>query len=266
MFIDSELGVVDALAPGSANEGTLEKLVAAAESQLAQLVRDYNPAGFACSFSAEDVVLLDLIHRRGLPVRVITLDTGRLPEETHKLIEAVRLRYGRPIRVMYPDAERLEAFTAAEGSNAFYRSAELRQQCCRLRKVEPLERALAGCRAWITGLRREQAVTRQTLAVLHWDETYELMKCNPLAAWTEADVWAYVRRRELPYNELYDRGYRSIGCAPCTRAVHPGEDARSGRWWWESPAQKECGLHVGPDGRLVRASRSAPAFTEQAVK
>jgi len=236
------------------SDAALDARVAPAVEQLTALVREYAPVGFACSFSAEDIVLLDLVHRHALPVRVFTLDTGRLPEETHRLIDAVRERYALPIRVMYPDADRLESFVAAQGTNAFYRSAEARQQCCRLRKIEPLTRALSGCRAWFTGLRREQSVTREELEALHWDESYRLMKCNPLAAWTEANVWDYVRREALPYNALYDRGYRSIGCAPCTRAVQPGEDARAGRWWWEAPEHKECGLHVGPDGRLVRSA------------
>jgi len=232
----------------------IDALVAHAVEQLTNLVRDYAPVAFACSFSAEDIVLLDLVHRHSLPVRIVTLDTGRLPEETHRLMESVRSRYGVLIQAMVPDAVALENFTTAYGTNAFYTSTELRQQCCLVRKIEPLIRALSGCCAWFTGLRREQSVTREELQDLHWDESYQRMKCNPLAAWTEADVWTYVRREDLPYNALYDQGYRSIGCAPCTRAVHPGEGARAGRWWWEVPEKKECGLHVGPDGRLVRAA------------
>jgi phosphoadenosine phosphosulfate reductase len=215
------------------------------------VAHEHAPAVFASSFGAEDMVLLDLIARYRLAIEVFTLDTGRLPEETHYLIEVARLRYHLPIRVLHPDAQRLERFTFAQGENAFYRSIELRRRCCEIRKIEPLRLALAGKRAWITGLRRGQGLTRAGIEPLHWDESNGLMKANPLVDWNEGEVWAYLRYREVPYNALHDRGYPSIGCAPCTRAVPVGADARSGRWWWEAPESKECGLHVGSDGKLA---------------
>ncbi len=244
----------------------LDRRLSDAIACLTDVVTRHSPTAFATSFSAEDMVVLDLIAELGSPVSVFTLDTGRLPEETHALMERVRVHYGRPVRILHPDAERLEAFTREEGSNAFYRSAELRRQCCEIRKVEPLRRALQGCRSWITGLRREQAVTRTALQALERDETHGLMKCNPLVDWSEQEVWAYIRARGVPYNPLHDRGYSSIGCAPCTRAVTVGEDARSGRWWWERPEHTECGLHCDADGRLgARATSHALESTPETV-
>jgi phosphoadenosine phosphosulfate reductase len=235
----------------------LDARIAAAANLLARVALEHSPVAFASSFGAEDMVVLDLIAEQRLPIEVFTLDTGRLPEETHALIDVARRRYGLTVRAVYPDAERLEHFTREEGSNAFYRSVELRQQCCEIRKLEPLLRVLAGKRAWVTGLRREQAVTRSALVALHRDPSHGLMKCNPLADWSERDVWAYIRSRDVPYNALHDRGYPSIGCAPCTRAVAAGDDVRSGRWWWERPQTKECGLHLNDDGRLVRRADTA---------
>jgi len=206
----------------------------------------HTPAAFASSFGAEDMVLLDLIARLALDVEVFTLDTGRLHEETLDLIERSRERYRLPIRVMTPEAAPLESFVAENGVNAFYRSIELRKQCCEIRKMQPLRRALAGKAIWITGLRREQSVTRTAVPVVEIDAANGgIVKVNPLATWTEAQAWAYVRERKVPYNLLHDQNYPSIGCAPCTRAVAPGEDIRAGRWWWENPDTKECGLHKG---------------------
>jgi phosphoadenosine phosphosulfate reductase len=242
----------------------LELHIADARERLRAAVDAHAPATFASSLGAEDMVILDLLHRLALDVEVFTLDTGRLPEETHALLAEARQRYARPIRVLYPDATALEAFVAEHGSNAFYQSIALRQRCCELRKLEPLRRALQGKRLWITGLRREQSLTRAAVAVLAQDSTNGLLKLNPLADWTSADVWAYVERFDVPTNALHRRGYPSIGCAPCTRAVAPGEDERAGRWWWERPESRECGLHMDPQGRLVRARpatelpRSAP--------
>lgn len=239
----------------------LDRHITSAASLLTRVVLEHSPVVFASSFSVEDMVVLDLIAEQQLPIEVFTLDTGRLPEETHALIDTVRAHYDLPVRLVYPDAERLEHFTRAQGVNAFYRGIELRKRCCEIRKVEPLRRALAGKRAWVTGLRREQAATRTDLATLHRDDANGLMKCNPLADWSEQDVWTYVRSRDVPYNALHDRGYRSIGCTPCTRAVAAGEDARSGRWWWEAPETKECGLHVSADGKLGRRKHVEPADT-----
>ncbi|HEY7761200.1 MAG TPA: phosphoadenylyl-sulfate reductase [Burkholderiales bacterium] len=230
-----------------------DERIATVAGRLQDAVTAFAPAGFASSFGAEDMVLLDLLQRLALKVEVFTLDTGRLPEETHALFTAARIRYGVPIRVLHPDAAEVEDFVAAHGSNAFYDGIELRKRCCEIRKTRPLRRALQGKRLWITGLRREQSLTRAEVPVLAHDDVHGLMKLNPLADWSDAEVWAYLRRFDVPVNALHARGFPSIGCAPCTRAVQPGEDPRSGRWWWEQPATRECGLHMDPQGRLVRA-------------
>jgi phosphoadenosine phosphosulfate reductase len=230
------------------------------------LLRDvaarHAPAVFASSFGAEDMVVIDLIATHALPIRVFTLDTGRLPDETHALIDRVRARYGLPIDVYTPDARLLQRFVRDHGVNAFYRSVDLRTACCGVRKSEPLTRALVAKGAWITGLRREQSVTRADVAVEEFDRAHGLPKYNPLADWTGDDVWNYLRAHDVPYNALHDRGYPSIGCAPCTRAVEPGEDVRAGRWWWEAPEHKECGLHRRPIPIVaVDAAGSAAALT-----
>ena len=199
------------------------------------------------SFQAEGMVLLDMAVRLDRDVRVFTIDTGRLPEETYALMERVRERYGIAVGVYYPDGEEVSRYVSREGVNAFYRSAPLRLRCCDLRKTRPLQRALSGLEAWVTGLRRDQAETRTEIPTVQIDPRRPgLVKLNPLARWHERDVWEYIRRHEVPYNTLYDRGFRSIGCAPCTRACAPGEDARAGRWWWEENVPKECGIHWGP--------------------
>lgn len=213
------------------------------------------PAVFTTSLGAEDMVLLDLIARHGVPAEVVTLDTGRLHEETYRLFETARRLI--PIRALYPDAQALERFVESEGVNAFHRSIELRKQCCAIRKLEPLRRALAGKGLWITGLRRAQSVTRADLPQLEHDAAHGLMKLNPLVDWTADDVRDYVARFDVPVNALHAQGFPSIGCAPCTRAVAPGEDERAGRWWWEQSDTRECGLHMTPDGRLVRAVGAA---------
>jgi phosphoadenosine phosphosulfate reductase len=226
-------------------------LAHSAVALLRRITDDHAPAALASSFSAEDMVLLDLIARHDLDIEVFTLDTGRLPEETHRVIAEARCRYGRPIRVLFPDTAAVEAYVAASGPNGFYDSVASRQRCCAIRKVEPLGRALAGKRAWITGQRREQSAIRRDLAVSEWDSERGLAKFNPLAEWTSAEVWAYVRAHDVPYNALHDRGYPSIGCAPCTRAVAPGQDPRAGRWWWEHADTKECGLHTVAARRVL---------------
>ncbi len=217
--------------------------VAEAVGVLRGISARHAPAVFASSFGAEDMVVIDLIARHALPIRVFTLDTGRLPDETHALIDRARVRYGLPIDVYAPDTRLLQAFVRENGVNAFYDSVELRKGCCAVRKAEPLRRALVAKGAWITGLRRAQSVTRAAVGIEEFDAVHELPKFNPLADWSDDDVWHYLRTRGVPYNTLHDRGYRSIGCAPCTRAVEPGEDIRAGRWWWEAPAHKECGIH-----------------------
>ncbi|HYL33566.1 MAG TPA: phosphoadenylyl-sulfate reductase [Stellaceae bacterium] len=212
-------------------------------SLLRMIAETHAPAALAASLGAEDMVLIDLLARHRLPIEVFTLDTGRLPEETHSLIHATRQRYRIPITVITPDAADIERYVAANGPNAFYDSQALRLECCFLRKVKPLRRAIAGKQAWITGQRRAQSVTRRDLAVQEWDAEHGLPKFNPLADWSDDSVWAYIRQHSVPYNALHDRGYPSIGCAPCTRAIAPGEDQRAGRWWWESAEHRECGLH-----------------------
>jgi len=211
-------------------------------SYLKKIEATQSPTAFACSFGAEDMVLLDAIARNAKTIEIFTLDTGRLPEETQTLLEAARDKYPTAIRTYFPEASAVEAWVAQNGPNAFYKSIAQRKQCCEIRKIEPLSRALAGKKSWITGLRREQSQARQTLELEAWDDANSLTKINPLVDWTNDEVWAYIRQHDVPYNALHDRGYPSIGCAPCTRAVQPGEDIRAGRWWWES-SSKECGLH-----------------------
>jgi len=205
----------------------------------------------ASSFGVEDVALIDMLSRLEPPTKIITLDTGRLPEETYEVMEQIRERYHVAIDSYFPNREAVEQLERERGFYSFRKSIDERKFCCHVRKVEPLGRALAGLDAWITGLRREQAATRTGVEVVEIDAAHgSILKLNPLAHWTEEQVWAYTRERKVPYNALHDRGYPSIGCAPCTRAIKPGEDIRAGRWWWENPTTKECGLHVGPgDGK-----------------
>jgi len=199
----------------------------------------------SCSFGAEDVVLLDMIARAGLTIKAFVLDTGRLHEETYDVMERCRQRYGIVFKVYTPQTEPLQKLLKEKGPRSFLESVENRKECCEIRKVEPLKRALYGKWAWITGLRRAQAVTRLNLQKVEIDEAHgRILKLSPLAEWTEEQVWDYIRANEVPYNALHDRGFPSIGCAPCTRAIQPGEDVRAGRWWWELPEHKECGLHT----------------------
>jgi phosphoadenosine phosphosulfate reductase len=234
----------------------LNERVAVLEARLRGIEQDYSPAAFASSFGAEDMVLTDLIARFFPAIEIFTLDTGRLPEETHQLIAAVEDRYSIKVRAYFPEAGALERYTRAHGANAFYDSVALRKECCCIRKVEPLRRALHGKHAWITGLRREQSQTRKDLQESAYDLEHGLQKFSPLLDWSNETVWAYVRANGVPYNALHERGYPSIGCAPCTRAIKPGEDVRAGRWWWEQPEHKECGLHVHPQAEKA----GAPAF------
>jgi phosphoadenosine phosphosulfate reductase len=197
----------------------------------------------ASSLGAEDQVLTHMIAERELPVTVFTLDTGRLFPESYELMARTRAM-GVSFEIMFPDEKAVEEMVQQHGINLFRESVELRKRCCAVRKVEPLNRALAGCSAWVTGMRRDQAVTRGAISRLEWDEDRATLKVNPLADWSHAEVWGYIRRYDVPYHPLHDEGFPSIGCAPCTRAVRPGEDPRAGRWWWESPEHKECGLHT----------------------
>jgi phosphoadenosine phosphosulfate reductase len=221
------------------------------EAILARIARDFTPAVFASSLAAEDMVLTDLILRAKLPIGIFSLETGRLHKETLAVLDAVKDTYGYDIALFRPQTDAVDAYVAQNGLNAFYDSVEMRRECCRIRKVEPLGRALLGNKAWITGQRRAQSATRSDLRVEEDDPAHFMTKFNPLADWSEENVWEYLRANKVPYNALHDRGYPSIGCEPCTRAVQPGEDVRAGRWWWENPESKECGLHV-VDGKLIR--------------
>jgi phosphoadenosine phosphosulfate reductase len=234
------------LHPDRASSAAAEARIAAVVGVMSRAASEHAPVVLASSFGAEDMVLIDLLATHALSIGVLTLDTGRLPDETHALIDRVRATYRIAVDVHFPEAAAVEPFVRANGVNAFYTSPALREQCCAIRKTQPLARALAGKGAWITGLRREQSPTRRDVAIEAFDATYGLVKLNPLADWTRDDVWSYLHERRVPYNALHERGYASIGCAPCTRAIEPGEDERAGRWWWESADRKECGLHRRP--------------------
>jgi sulfate adenylyltransferase subunit 2 len=224
----------------------------------------------ACSFGAEDVVLIDMISKITKNPYIFTIDTGRLPDETYQLMDRIRKHYGIKIRVFYPDASEVEELVSEKGFFSFRASLENRKECCRIRKVNPLKRALSGSSVWISGLRNSQSVTRADLSVVEEDASFPgLVKISPLLRWSDEDVWSYIRKNNVPYNELHDNGYPSIGCLPCTRAIKPGDDIRSGRWWWEKPESRECGLHLpkSPENRKVgnvkinlpKATKDSPA-------
>jgi phosphoadenosine phosphosulfate reductase len=229
----------------------LSKLIADTRATLSRIASDFSPAVFASSLAAEDMVLTDLILKGGYDIGIFSLETGRLHKETLAMLDKVKEHYGYEIAVFKPQQDAVDAYVAQHGLNAFYDSVEMRKECCRIRKVEPLGRALLGKKAWVTGQRRAQAATRGSLMVEEDDAAHFMTKFNPLADWSEEDVWNYIRSNGVPYNALHDQGYPSIGCEPCTRAIQPGEDVRAGRWWWENPESKECGLHV-VDGKLIR--------------
>jgi phosphoadenosine phosphosulfate reductase len=222
---------------------SLEQKIEEVAGLLARIRDGYSPAVFASSLGPEEMVLTDFIANGFREIEIFTIDTGRLPQETHNLLRAVASRYCLNIRVYFPRNAGLEDFVSHHGSNAFYDSVELRKRCCELRKVEPLARALDGKRAWITGMRRQQSALRARVALYEFDQGNGLHKFNPLAYWSNSEIWDYIRRHNVPYNALHDRGYASIGCAPCTRAITVGEDSRAGRWWWEAASGGECGLH-----------------------
>jgi phosphoadenosine phosphosulfate reductase len=199
---------------------------------------------FATSMGAEDQVITHMMAEIDPGARIFTLDTGRLFQETYDTIERTNARYGIHIEVFFPEREQVEKMVNEKGVNLFYESIENRKLCCHIRKIVPLQRALQGMDVWISGLRRSQAITRQNLQPLEWDSTFGLLKINPLLDWTEEQVWEFINKNNIPYNRLHDQGFRSIGCQPCTRAIGPDDDVRAGRWWWETPEQKECGLHL----------------------
>jgi phosphoadenosine phosphosulfate reductase len=221
----------------------LEQKAAEAHALLAAALGQHGRLVYSNSLGAEAVVLTDIIATQLPEIEMFSIDTGRLHEETYELLERLQRRYRRTIRVVYPDAAALEQLIARQGINGFYHSLEARLECCRIRKIEPFKRGIAGYAAWVTGVRREQSASRAAGQAIEWDAEYGLYKVSPLLDWTEAEVWEYIRARRLPYNPLHDRQYPSIGCAPCTRAIQPGESRRAGRWWWEQPETRECGLH-----------------------
>ncbi len=248
-------GAVSMLKPANKNPATSPELIDALvnsvqvkRAQALELLKaaaaEFPAITFANSYGAEDMVITDLIAKENLPIEIFSLDTGRLPAETYTLMADVENTYTIKPMVFFPRHETVENYVRTHGINAFYESIDLRKACCHMRKVEPLQRALTGKQAWITGMRAEQATTRSNLPTREYDAGNKLEKFNPLSDWTEKEVWAYIRMYSVPYNDLHDQFYPSIGCAPCTRAVAMGEDIRAGRWWWEDPTSKECGLHV----------------------
>ena len=217
-------------------------------SLLQQAVSDYTgDVVFACSFGAEDVVLLELLEKNNIAMRVISLDTGRLPQETYDVMQTWRKKSSLDIDIYFPGALEVEKVIKQDGVNLFYDSVEKRKLCCHVRKILPLKRALSGAQAWVTGLRQEQAGSRANMHAVEDDKAFGIKKFNPLIMWTQQDVWDYIKNNDVPYNALHDQFYPSIGCAPCTRAISVGEDPRAGRWWWEQEgAVAECGLHASP--------------------
>lgn len=235
----------------------LEHKAASVRALLGRALAQHGRLTYANSLGAEAMVLTDIIWTHLPQIEIFSIDTGRLHEETYELLERLQRRYHRAVRILYPDALALERLVARQGVNGFYHSIEARLECCRVRKVEPFQRAISGFPAWITGVRREQSAGRANGQPIEWDGEHGLYKISPLLDWSEAEVWRYIRVQQLPYNPLHDREFPSIGCAPCTRAIQPGESRRAGRWWWERAESRECGL--------LPRSRSALAGTNGAA-
>ncbi len=237
---------------------TLSKITAErAERTVEQLqdsLSEFKKVCYANSLGAESVVLTDLIWSCVPDIQIFSVDTGRLYPETYDLIERLQNRYGRSLRIYYPQASDVEDWVSTNGINGFRDGISQRQGCCAVRKIEPFRRAISGHAAWVTGIRRAQSAGRALAAPVAWDAAYGLHKISPLLDWSEEEVWEYIRKKRLPYNALHDSGFPSIGCAPCTRAVAPGDDRRSGRWWWERGESRECGLHPR-HSRPVREAR-----------
>ena len=227
----------------------LQSLVQNSRAMLERAVREHHDVVYSNSLGAEAMVLTDIICNFVPEIEIFTLDTGRLHDETLALLDRLERRYQRRIQVFYPEAAALEQYVRDNGINGFYLGLDERQSCCDIRKVEPFKRAIAGHKAWVTGVRREQSAERSHGEATAWDDRYGLWKVSPMLDWKDEDVWAYIKARNLPYNPLHDKGFPSIGCAPCTRAVEPGEDSRSGRWWWENADSRECGLQ--PRRRVI---------------
>jgi phosphoadenosine phosphosulfate reductase len=227
----------------------LQALVQNTRLLLERAVGEHQDVVYSNSLGAEAMVLTDIICTFVPQIEIFTLDTGRLHDETLALLDRLERRYQRRIQVFYPQAAALEQYVRDNGINGFYLGLDERQSCCDIRKVEPFKRAIAGHKAWVTGVRREQSAERSHGESIAWDDRYGLWKVSPMLDWKDEDVWAYIKARNLPYNPLHDKGFPSIGCAPCTRAIEPGEDSRSGRWWWESADSRECGLQ--PRRRVI---------------
>lgn len=227
------------------NRELIEKIENSPAPDSIRLVAELFPGKvvFSSSLGQEDQVLTDMIFKNNLAVKIFTIDTGRLFNETYELLDRTVARYKQPVHVYFPDASDVEQFVSTKGINSFYESVDNRKECCHIRKVKPLNRALAGAKVWITGLRAEQSGNRQNMPMIEWIEDKQLYKFNPLIRWSYKEMLNYIEEFNVPYNRLHDKGFISIGCAPCTRAIEPGEDARAGRWWWET-SQKECGLHT----------------------
>ena len=227
------------------SEGVIKKIESSPFPVALELVADLFPGEtvFSSSLGQDDQVITDSIFKNNIPVKIFTIDTGRLFNETYELLERTTARYKKPIHVFFPDTGDVEEFVANKGINSFYESIDNRKECCYIRKVKPLNRALSGAKCWITGLRAEQSGNRKQMPMIEWLEEKQVYKFNPLLNWSYNDVLDYLKEFNVPYNLLHDKGFISIGCAPCTRAINHGEDARAGRWWWET-TQKECGLHV----------------------
>jgi phosphoadenosine phosphosulfate reductase len=236
----------------------LERRTSAVRARLAGALERFGRLVYANSLGLEAMVLTDIICSGFPAIDMFSIDTGRLHEESYRLLDELKRRYGRSIRLVSPDAAALERLVERQGVNGFYGSVEARLACCQIRKVEPFRRAIAGFDAWITGVRHEQSAERAQVEAVEWDAAHGLYKVSPLIEWSEAHVWEYIRAHRLPYNRLHDRQYPSIGCAPCTRAVQPGEGPRSGRWWWEQTESRECGLQPRiPAPKLTLQARHA---------
>ena len=230
------------------NKELIENINKDLENKTTQEVIEYFLTKFknvalSSSLAAEDQVLTDIILKQDKNATIFTLDTGRLHPETYDVMDATNLKYGVKIDVFFPLNEKVQELYQTQGINGHYESIENRKNCCNIRKIEPLKRALKGLDVWITGLRAAQSVTRVDMPLVEWDENFKVIKVNPLINWSEENVWDYIKENRVPYNKLHDKGFPSIGCAPCTRAIKDGEDIRAGRWWWENPEHKECGLH-----------------------
>jgi len=215
------------------------------EETIAYFLEEYGQeAALSSSLGLEDQVLTDMLFKIDNSANIFTLDTGRLHPETYSVMDATNLKYNVKLHVFFPKNEDVEKLYQTQGINGHFESIDSRKNCCGIRKMEPLKRALKPLKIWFTGLRSAQSVTRTDMPIVEFDENFDVIKVNPLINWSEEDVWEYIKTNNVPYNKLHDQGYPSIGCAPCTRPVKEGEDIRSGRWWWENPEHKECGLHA----------------------